>query len=118
MKDFYTTSGVVSSTVFSGVIGVEASDNEGIEFSEKELKIIYSHFNEMVANNATRLSLGADASHAGIYQTSGGGRGYYIDPYGTNDAITFGLTTSGTITTLAKDPVSGSDGALFNLYDD
>ena len=118
MKDFYTTSGVVSSTVFSGVIGVEASDNEGIEFSEKELKIIYSHFNEMVANNATRLSLGAAASHEGIYQTSGGSRGYYLDPYGSDDAITYGLSTSGTITTLAKDPVTGGDGALFTLYDD
>ena len=112
-RDFGNTSGVVSSTVFSGVLGVEASANDGIEFSEKELKIIYSHFNEMVANNATRLSLGATASHAGIYQTSGGGRGYYIDPYGTDDAITFGLTTSGTLTTSA-----GGNGALFNLYDD
>ena len=118
MKDFYNTSGVLSSTVFSGVEGVKGVDNEGIKFSDKELIIIYSHFNEMVANNATRLSLGADVSHEGIYQTSGGSRGYYLDPYGSNDAITYGLSTSGTITTLAKDPVSGSDGALFTLYDD
>tara|TARA_R110000824_G_scaffold349393_3_gene536266 strand:- start:209 stop:667 length:459 start_codon:yes stop_codon:yes gene_type:complete len=109
MKDFYNTSGVVLNSTYLP----DTIYDGGIQYSEKELKIIYSHFNEMVSKNATRLSLGAHASHTEIYQTSGGGRGSYIDPYGTDDPGTYGLATSGVVTALA-----GVAGVLFNLNDD
>ena len=119
-RDFANVSGVLSSSVFSGVSGVQASANEGISYTEKELKIIYSHFNTMASSNATRVAtLGsAQASiTSGIFGVSGGSRGYYLEPLGTDDHFTYGLQSSGTVATgLAAD--TALSGIIFNIADD
>tara|TARA_R110000765_G_scaffold100140_4_gene187755 strand:- start:111 stop:854 length:744 start_codon:yes stop_codon:yes gene_type:complete len=112
-RDFANVSGVLSNSVFSktGGAGVAASANEGISYTEKELKIIYSHFNEMAATNATRIGTPGSIIE-GLYGTSGGARGYYVDPLGADAPATFGLQSSG-------EPLTTSMGAgiLFNLSD-
>jgi phage tail-like protein len=110
-RDFANTSGVIGNSIFSGTSGVAASANEGISFTEKELKIIYSHFNDMADMNATRI--GIIGSHiVDIFGTSGGSRGYAIEPYGTSDPANFGLQSSGEALT-----TSIGDGIMFNLSD-
>lgn len=110
-RDFANTSGVIANSVFSGTAGVVASANEGISFTEKELKIIYSHFNEIAANNATRIGT-TGSPIEDIFGVSGGSRGYNIEPFGTNDPGNFGLQSSGEALT-----TSMGAGIMFNLSD-
>ena len=106
MSDYYSTSGVLENSTLIG--------DKGNKYSENDIKIIYSHFNEMVANNATRAPV-TGSSQEQMFQITGGSRGYYLDPYGTDDPGTYGLTTSGSISTLAN---TAKSGILFNLNDD
>tara|TARA_R110000765_G_scaffold313179_1_gene406214 strand:+ start:5702 stop:8728 length:3027 start_codon:yes stop_codon:yes gene_type:complete len=109
MRDYATASGTLVSSTFYIAGGVDASANEGIKYSKKELETIYSHFNEMTARNASRVP----GELSEMFQHSGGSRGYYLDPLGTDDPGTYGLASSGAPTILA-----GQTGTLFTLYDD
>ena len=74
----------------------------------------------MASSNATRVAtLGsAQASiTSGIFGVSGGSRGYYLEPLGTDDPFTYGLQSSGTVATgLAAD--TALSGIIFNIADD
>jgi len=72
-KDFFDSSGLyVSSTM--------TRDNplDTIPYSEKEIKIVYSHFNSLVQGKQSRVHTRTED----IYSTSGGSRGYYVDSMG------------------------------------
>ena len=72
-KDFYDSSGLFASSTMT-------RDNslDKIPYSEKEIKIIYSHFNSLVQGKQSRVYTRTEE----IYSTSGGSRGYYIDSMG------------------------------------
>ena len=118
-RDFANVSGILSSSKFYGVSGVQASANDDISFPEKDLKIIYSHFNSMVSSNATRVATTGSAQAllmGEVFGVSGGSRGYYVDPIGSGDPITYGYQSSGEpFLGLGKLPTAS--GILFNLSD-
>ena len=95
-KDFRKSNGLlVSSTYVS-------STSDIVVYSEKEVKTIYSYFNELVSGKSTRVAHLVE----NIYSTSGGSRDSYIDnyggsTYGTNDAL-----------------YSAGSGTLYELEDD
>tara|TARA_R110002074_G_scaffold211524_1_gene380937 strand:- start:7513 stop:10581 length:3069 start_codon:yes stop_codon:yes gene_type:complete len=118
-RDFANVSGVLSSSIFSGVLGVPASANDGISFPEKDLKIIYSHFNSMVSSNATRVATTGSAQAllmGEVFGVSGGSRAYYVDPLGSKYPLQFGLETSGE-PYLGLAETHTASGVLFNLSD-
>jgi hypothetical protein len=93
---FYDASGDFSQAVFS-----YNDPSHDIPYSEKEVEIIFSYFNELVATKASRLN----SISSGTYGSLGGYRGYYIDNFGGD---TYGASS----TMLAL------SGVTYNVEDD
>ena len=72
-KDFRDSDGLYTSSTM-----VRDNPLDTIPYSEKEIKIIYSHFNSLVQGKQSRVHTNTEE----IYSTSGGSRGYYVDSMG------------------------------------
>ena len=72
-KDFRDSNGLYASSTM-----VADNPRDIFPYSEKEIKIIYSHFNSLVNGKQSRLH----TRTSDIYATSGGARGYYVESMG------------------------------------
>ena len=95
-RDFIDSSGLYASSTYV------SSTSDKINYTEKEVKIIYSYFNELRTGKQSRNAY----TTSSIYQENGGSRDAYIDnyggdTYGTNDVL-----------------YSAGSGTLYELEDD
>ena len=81
-KDFRDSNGLYASSTM-----IRDNPLDAIPYSEKDIKIIYSHFNSLVLGKQSRVH----ERTSSIYYANGGTRGYYVDGVGGSTAASGGI---------------------------
>ena len=79
---------------------------DDIPYSEKDIKIIYSHFNSLVQGKQSRVH----TRTSDIYSASGGSKSYYVDNFGGSTAVSGGIADAAA--------TGYGSGVNYELFDD
>ena len=100
-KDFRDSNGLIASSTM-----LRDNPLDDIPYSEKDIKIIYSHFNSLVQGKQSRVH----TRTSDIYSASGGSKSYYVDNFGGSTAVSGGIADAAA--------TGYGSGVNYELFDD